>query len=240
MMQGTVIQTPAPAPRTGALPGSGPYVVTKSDIDRAMSDVPMTAQQVAILKARRSELSNQLNSADGRRRELQKQLVNASGPQDRAGLEQRIGVLDARISGLENDIGDVGRQLSSAPAALATNRSNGTMDIGPTARNRLAQNVAPISIVFTLFVLAPIAFSVSRGIWKRGSMPRQVPSPADAQRLERMEQAMEAIAIEIERVSEGQRFVTRLLSEQRGGAPLAAGQPAKDAVRLPAKQTTPV
>ena len=39
------------------------------------------------------------------------------------------------------------------------------------------------------------------------------------QRLERLEHGMEAIAIEIERVSEGQRFVTRLLSEQ---APVGA------------------
>jgi hypothetical protein len=39
---------------------------------------------------------------------------------------------------------------------------------------------------------------------------------------------MEAIAIEIERVSEGQRFVTRLLSEQRHDVVLGAGQPAAE------------
>jgi hypothetical protein len=238
MMQGTLIQAPAPPSRPGAPPGSGPYVITKGEIDRAMSNVPMTAQEVGVLQARRSELSRQLNSADGRRRELQKQLVTANGQQDRAGLEQRIGVLDARISGLENDLGDVGRQLSSVPAALATNRPSPIN--GQSTRSRFVDNMVPISIVFTLFVLAPLAVSISRGIWRRGSLPRQSSSPADAQRLARMEQAMEAIAIEIERVSEGQRFVTRLLSEQRAGAPLAAGQPAKDAARIPAKQTTPV
>jgi hypothetical protein len=37
--------------------------------------------------------------------------------------------------------------------------------------------------------------------------------PSD-ERLERVEQAVEAIAIEIERVSEGQRFVTKLLNER--------------------------
>lgn len=36
---------------------------------------------------------------------------------------------------------------------------------------------------------------------------------ADA-RLERMEQAIESMAIEIERISEGQRFVTKLLAER--------------------------
>lgn len=35
------------------------------------------------------------------------------------------------------------------------------------------------------------------------------------ERLERMEHAIESIAIEIERVSEGQRFTTRLLSETK-------------------------
>lgn len=33
------------------------------------------------------------------------------------------------------------------------------------------------------------------------------------QRLERIEQAVDAIAVEVERLSEGQRFATRLLSE---------------------------
>jgi hypothetical protein len=33
-------------------------------------------------------------------------------------------------------------------------------------------------------------------------------------RLDRMEQAIDAIAVEIERISEGQRFTTKLLSER--------------------------
>jgi hypothetical protein len=37
---------------------------------------------------------------------------------------------------------------------------------------------------------------------------------ASDERLARVEQAVEAIAIEIERVSEGQRFVTKLLNEK--------------------------
>jgi len=37
-----------------------------------------------------------------------------------------------------------------------------------------------------------------------------------------MEQAIDSIAIEMERVSEGQRFVTRLLSESRVAVPVEA------------------
>jgi hypothetical protein len=36
---------------------------------------------------------------------------------------------------------------------------------------------------------------------------------------ERLEQAVEAIAIEVERISEGQRFTTRLLAERRDATP---------------------
>jgi hypothetical protein len=49
----------------------------------------------------------------------------------------------------------------------------------------------------------------------------QEPAPhlvlSDA-RLQRIEQAIETMAIEIERISEGQRFVTRLLAERESQA----------------------
>jgi hypothetical protein len=35
-------------------------------------------------------------------------------------------------------------------------------------------------------------------------------------RLERIEQAVDAIAVEVERISEGQRFTTKIISELRG------------------------
>ena len=69
--------------------------------------------------------------------------------------------------------------------------------------------------------------TISRMFWRRGSMPRQGPSQAEnAERLARMEQAIDSIAIEIERVSEGQRFVTRLMSDRQPAA-LGSGQPAQ-------------
>lgn len=40
-------------------------------------------------------------------------------------------------------------------------------------------------------------------------------------RLERMEQSIDSIAVEVERISEGQRFTTKLLSETRDTPALA-------------------
>ncbi len=44
-------------------------------------------------------------------------------------------------------------------------------------------------------------------------------SPEVSARLERMEQAIDSIAIEIERVSEGQRFTTKLLTDRAPSSP---------------------
>jgi hypothetical protein len=46
-------------------------------------------------------------------------------------------------------------------------------------------------------------------------------------RLARLESAVEAIAIEVERISEGQRFTTRLLTEQRQPQSLGMPRPGK-------------
>ncbi|HET7190027.1 MAG TPA: hypothetical protein VFI52_17870, partial [Gemmatimonadaceae bacterium] len=165
------------------------------------------------------------------RKELSRLVKNATGA-DKAGLEQRIGVLDARLARLENDIDETGKLLASAPAALAATRQ--APDFGFTNQRGKMQDVIPIVAILSVFVFFPMAIAMARNIWRRGSLPVSAgPDRESMQRLERMEQAMDAIAIEIERVSEGQRFVTRLLSEQRNGAVIGAGQPAAEPVVVP-------
>lgn len=221
MIQASAAQAPAP-PLPPAVPGG---MIVSS---RVLNNAPMSAQEVAALQARRRVLSDQLQSADSRRKELSRLVKNATGA-DKAGLEQRIGVLDARLARLENDIDETGKLLASAPAALASTRQ--APDFGFTNQRGKMQDVIPIVAILSVFVFFPMAIAMARNIWRRGSLPVSTgPDRESLQRLERMEQAMDAIAIEIERVSEGQRFVTRLLSEQRNGVAIGAGQPAAEPV----------
>lgn len=53
---------------------------------------------------------------------------------------------------------------------------------------------------------------------------RQLAPSADNERLERIERAIEAVAVEVERIAEGQRFVTRLMAD--GAAERAPALPA--------------
>jgi hypothetical protein len=225
MMQATTVRAPAPP-----LPPAAPAANVVSS--RAFTYTPMSAQELEALQKRRTLLSDQLRSADGRRKELSRLARDATGA-DKAGLEQRIGVLDARLARLENDIDETGKLLASAPAALASTREPVTFGYDSNSSSKM-KDVIPIVSILSVFVLFPIAIAVARNIWRRGSLPvAPRPDRESAQRLERMEQAMDAIAIEIERVSEGQRFVTRLLSEQRNGVAIAASQPAAEPVRVP-------
>ncbi len=49
---------------------------------------------------------------------------------------------------------------------------------------------------------------------RRGGLQRQgAVAAVDDPRIERLTQAVDAIAVEVERIGEGQRFVTRLLAE---------------------------
>jgi len=84
-----------------------------------------------------------------------------------------------------------------------------------------------VGIVFgTIMAIAlglPIIRAIIRAVERR-TLPPQAPAlPADlGARLDRIEQTMDSIAVEIERVSEAQRFLTRLQTEQRA---IPGGQP---------------
>jgi hypothetical protein len=76
-------------------------------------------------------------------------------------------------------------------------------------------DVAIAGIVFG--TLGAIGFPLARAFARRIEGGRAVSSavPGDvAERLERIERAVEAVALEVERISEGQRFVTKLMSER--------------------------
>lgn len=194
----------------------------------AVAGAPTTASDLAALRAKRNEISKQLESAASRRQQLSASLIGKEGA-DRVGIEARISVLDKRIMQLETDLAETGQQLVAAPGALVatTAPANEFNGIDPDA-------LAALGGVFTLFVLAPIAFAAARMMWKRATTkaiaPPQV-APEIGRRLERLEQGMDAIAVEIERVSEGQRFVTRLLSEQHEARALESLPRAEEPVR---------
>ena len=78
------------------------------------------------------------------------------------------------------------------------------------------QSIATTAIVgFCLMVAAYPVFGFLKALVNR-SAAKQValPSRDTTDRLQRIEAAVETMSVEVERISEGQRFVTRVLSER--------------------------
>jgi hypothetical protein len=76
------------------------------------------------------------------------------------------------------------------------------------------------SFFVTIAVIAlgiPIIRAVTRR-WERGATLPPAESPEVIARLERIEQAVEAVAVEVERIAEAQRFSAKLMAEQKRAA----------------------
>jgi hypothetical protein len=75
--------------------------------------------------------------------------------------------------------------------------------------------------------ITAIGWPLARAYAKRveqGDAAARVPVEVTS-RLERMEQAIDSIAVEVERISEGQRFTTKLLAERGTTTPVLQGEP---------------
>ncbi|HJQ10004.1 MAG TPA: hypothetical protein VJ840_03160 [Gemmatimonadaceae bacterium] len=204
---------PAPAPQASTAPPQNPFVLLGGQQGQVFTVVgPKTAAELEALKARRDELSNQLKSVDTRRSKLMSQLKSTSDPVAVKGLESRLELLDKRQLQIEADIQTTGQMLSSAAAGLVSSTSD-----APRFGNFSQNQTMALSVLGIIFIAFPLAIGLAKSLWRRSTRPAIPPQvlTETAQRLERLESSVDAIAIEIERISEGQRFVTKLLSEDK-------------------------
>lgn len=100
-------------------------------------------------------------------------------------------------------------------------------------------DVAIVAMVFTVggAIVIPIARAFAKRIEGQAD-GRPSRAPDVTQRLERIERAVEAIAVEVERISEGQRFVTRIVADRPKPPSLGAVPWRRASVTL--AQTSPV
>lgn len=200
--------TPAPLPAPGVPappPPPQPSLFTQPGLTR-----PLTPQEASILREQRSEMSNQLSSARGRREDLLDELRTAP-PGTEQGLRDQYQVLSNRIVAIENDIEGSGR-------ILRTGQVPASMTIVPprsfASSNRTddAERGAALAATILIPIGAIYMWRAFRRKRRGGRREAVVHAEHDA-RFERLEQAVDAIAFEIERVGEAQRYQAKLLTE---------------------------
>ena len=173
---------------------------------------PGTDAPAAVYRAfneQRSELANQLEHLEDKRREFARQISDPSTDKAiKGGLELRVAELDKRIA-------DVDKQLALADQSVAKAAAvPGAIVPSPREeRHGPPEEVYALSALFMVIVLLPLSVALARRVWKRTASAVSAFPQELADRLNRIDHSMDAIAIEVERIGEGQRFVTRVMSD---------------------------
>jgi hypothetical protein len=152
---------------------------------------------------------DQLSSAEGERGEIARQLrqPDVAGV-DKTGLEERLKVLDARVIDLQNQLSQA--QTREAEAAALPGATTRTPQEISSDRFEI---VFGVSTVILTVLSIPIVFAWARRLWKKASVTLSMTPELD-RRLDSIEKAIDTTALEVERIGEGQRFVTQLMASR--------------------------
>ncbi|MBA3853642.1 MAG: hypothetical protein C0503_04450 [Gemmatimonas sp.] len=160
-------------------------------------------------QTQRRLIRDQLNTVEGEREEVAQQLrqPGVEGV-DKQGLEQHLRTLDIRILDLRQQLADA--QLRESQAAALP----GSTQESPQQRqeDQLEMFLVAGTIV-TLVLGFPLVVGYARRMWKKAAVTLSMTPELD-RRLDAIDRSLEATALEVERIGEGQRFVTQLLAKR--------------------------
>jgi len=176
--------------------------------------IPQAQHEFHALVAKRSELAAQLEALTDRREEVADQLHGAEASA-RSGLLGRLSALDERIGQLEREISMTDNAIASAaatgmviqePGELTETQIPPQWDIS-TFEERAVMLMVGEALIFILLGL--VLYKLG---WARAKSKFSGSQPNDT-RMDQLQNSVDAIAVEVERISEGQRYVSRMLNE---------------------------
>lgn len=196
--------------------------------------IPTNRQELDGMMLRRQELKNQLGELNDRRSELAAQ-VSRSGAETVVEIRARLKALDARIARIEADVEASDDAIASA-LAKGVGRNDGTpvAEMAPLPPlpeipqvppppgftieepgwkyflRRSMDGSLPLTLASLVLLGVFMYWRISR------SMKNQFAAlmAMQSSRLEEIQRSVDTMALEVERVSEGQRFVTKVVGDK--------------------------
>jgi hypothetical protein len=198
MQQGTVV----------VAPGKDPVSAELNQLRVRAGELRLRASDLEVRKSQLGDQQRRLG-ADVDRTRIYEQLADVE--HELASTHIQLEATDKQIHELETarDLARVGITHAPPPLPIETQ----------LARERMIGGGAFV-------LLLPLVIAWSRRLWHRGD-PRPAMDIEQSPRLQRMEQAIESIALEVERIGEAQRFTTKLLTERQADAAARLGVPAR-------------
>jgi hypothetical protein len=179
----------------------------------ALIPPPATGVQpfdMSAVVSRQAELSSTLSRLRLEQQRIVREIQSAGGTPS-ASAQQELVQVDLAIA-------DAQAKLASARAEIDSRISSSTTMMTMSPPFDSAGGVLPIFFVLGIGVVVAIVGAVALKAWRRSRGER---SPAEASdflsaRLDRVDQSLDAIAIEVERIAESQRFVAKALADLAG------------------------
>jgi len=203
----------------------GQVIASTQDLNARLSDLRAKASD---LKLRASDLEVRKNQLGEQRRRLGADVAPAAIDKQLADAEHDLASTRIQIESMNQQIGDLeterdmARAFNMAPGSPGMAMTAPPMDALTANRMELERGAAIGGFV----LLVPFVIAYARRIWHR-SGPQRV-DLENSPRLQRMEQAIESIAVEVERIGEAQRFTTKLLAERQPDAIARMAVPRKE------------
>ena len=176
------------------------------------------------LRTKAGELKIKLSDLDSRRIQLVEQGTQAATGAGRSAV-------NSALAGVQHDLTTTQVQLEQINAQIDELQTERDLTRvfrlqGPPSP-KIATTAPPdpflgpkeiMTIGSGMFILAlPLVLVLARRLWVRGT-PRTAVDLENSPRLQRIEQAIESIAVEVERIGEAQRFTTKLLADRQPDA----------------------
>ncbi|MEX2151935.1 MAG: hypothetical protein WD825_01275 [Gemmatimonadaceae bacterium] len=204
-------------------------------VNAALSGAPQTRAELDAVGMRRGELKNQLESITRQRDAIAEQMRTAPDAASARELQSRLKAMDTRSARLEQEILQADDVIAEAVGR-----------IGPDVQRQTSTTVPPpppnrpiVGLVMLLEGLAFVLLGVVlwRYAWKRAERKFSRPAVDSPSRLDQLQQSVDVIALEVERISEGQRYVAKVLNEKLPaiGAGEAQSIPAQRKSAVPAR-----
>ena len=174
-------------------------------------------------KAQHDVLTGQLRDLEGTRNDITGRMEDiAAGSPEHKALEDRLTDVDGRIKAVDQMLAGNSIQLAQAAAVPGA-----VVPPPPYVPHGPPDEVYFLTGLFIVVVLLPLSIAFAKRIWRKSataitSLPREL-----TDRLLRLEQTVEATSLEVERIGEGQRFLTRLFTEGEGARAIGAALPAE-------------
>ena len=174
--------------------------------------------QLGQARAKANELKLRATELEIRKNQLGEQKRRLSADVDPSAIDRQLVEAELKLASTRIELESMTEQIEELQTERDMSRA---FSLAPPPPPPGEPIIGPdqITTVFTggVVLLLPFVIVLARRLWVRG-VRREVIDLENSPRLQRIEQAVEAIALEVERIGEAQRFTTKLLSERQADA----------------------